>query len=108
MTERRYFEEFLFSPLPYETEDVKKGHADALTNPTPEEESIFLLVRGFLMYADQHRTDFDSVGKELLAAGKAIQRLLPTAHGRLRENTLNDCIEQVMGTIESETEHRRK
>ena len=100
MTERGHFEQFLDNPLSFETKEVAESHAEALKNPTPEEESILLLVRGFLMYADQHRTDFDSVGKELISAGRAIQRL-PAGHGRLRK--LNEYIQQVIDTIESET-----
>ena len=100
MTERGYFETFLFNPLSSETDEVAKSHAEALTNPTPEEESILLLVRGFLMYADQHRPDFDKASaKNFVSAGRAIQRL--SGHGRLRK--LNDYIQLAVDTIKSDT-----
>ena len=73
MTKRGDFEQFLDNPLPFATAEVRDGHAEALKNPTREEESMLLLVRGCLRYADQHRTDFAHVGKALMSAGKALQ-----------------------------------
>jgi hypothetical protein len=101
MSERGYFEQFLFNPLSFEPEDVAKSHEEALKSPKPEEESIFLLVQGFLMYADQHRTDFYSVGKDLTSIGKAIQGL--SGHGRLRKESINSYIQQVLDAIKSDT-----
>lgn len=92
----------LFNVVLSSNPKAEQNHKDALANPNLQEAPIVLLLKSWLMYADQNRSQFGNevgngtLGSEWGAIGTALSNLLTGETGRLHCRTIREVISQAL------------